>query len=176
MMQRLSTFIIQTLDLLSGSAFAAALLINAANVAGRYLFHSPIFWAEEATTLLIIWSVCLMSYRLTLRGENLSAEILKPLLPPSAQRWVACGLAAAGTALCGYFAYNAYLVVELVARFSQVTNVAEIPKQYVNGSIFAAFVLACLGGMTRSLSLLVSDKLLNASDPVEVQDALAGSK
>lgn len=117
-----------------------------------------------------------MSYRLTLHGENLSAEILKPLLSRSAQRWVAFGLAATGTALCGYFAYNAYLVVELVARFSQVTNVAEIPKQYVNGSILAAFVLACLGGMARSLSLLVSDKLLNASDPVEVQDALAGSK
>lgn len=174
-MQRLSSLIIQVLDLLSGSAFAAALLINAANVAGRYLLHSPIYWAEEVTTLLIIWSVCLMSYRLTLRGENLSADILKPLLPRSARRWVAFVLAAVGTALCGYFAYNAYLVVELVARFSQVTTVAEIPKEYVNGSILAAFVLACLSGVARSISLLLSDQLLNASDPVEVQDALAGS-
>ncbi|WP_254870372.1 TRAP transporter small permease [Celeribacter sp. HF31] len=175
-MQRLSDVFTQLLNLLSGVAFAAALLINAANVAGRYLFHSPIFWAEEVTTLLIIWSVCLMSYRLTLQGENLSAEILKPILPRAALRWVAFVLAAAGAILCGYFAYNAYLVVELVARFSQVTNVAEIPKQYVNGSIFAAFVLACLGGIVRSLSLLVSDQLLTASEPVEVQDALAGTK
>ncbi len=175
-MHRLTNLITQALDLLSGGAFAAALVINAANVAGRYLFHSPIFWAEEVTTLLIIWSVCLMSYRLTLRGENLSADILTTILSKSAQRWLAFVLAIAGTALCGYFSYNAYLVVELVARFSQVTTVAEIPKQYVNGSILAAFALAFCGGVVRSISLLFSDKILNAVEPVEVQDALVGSK
>ena len=173
-MHRILKLFETALDGLSGVAFGMALIINASNVVGRYVFHSPIYWAEEVTTLLVIWSVCLMSYRLTLRGENLSAEILSAFLPAAANRWLQFVLALAGMVICAYFALYAYKVVALVASISQVTTVAEIPKQYVNGTILVAFALAVLGSAIRCVALLDPKSPLLSHEPVEVQDALAG--
>ena len=47
------------LTLITGMIFLAAVLINIANVIGRYVFSYPIFWAEEVLVFMVIWAVFL---------------------------------------------------------------------------------------------------------------------
>src|SRR5690606_67233 len=108
--------------------FAAALILNFANVVGRYVFHAPIFWAEEVTIILIIWAVCLMSFRLTLRGEHLVTDILRPYLPVSMQKVLVTMTTLLGMVLSIFIVFYAFKVVDLVHRMGQVTVVAELPK------------------------------------------------
>lgn len=152
-MERITRPIIRTLDILSGALFAMAIGLNFANVVGRYAFHAPIFWAEEITTLLVVWAVCLLSFRLTYRGEHLVTEVTPLFLPPRVV-WVLRILA---TALCSaaavFLGFYAYRIVEMLSRLSQVTIAAEIPKALANGAILAAFMLAALGGVCRIAKL-----------------------
>lgn len=152
-MERTLRHVVTALDIVSGSLFALAIGLNFANVVGRYAFHAPIFWAEEITTLLVVWAVCLLSFRLTYRGEHLVTEVTPLFLPPRAV-WV---LRIIATALCTgaavFLGFYAYKIVEMLSRLSQVTIAAEIPKAFANGAILAAFMLAALGGVCRIVRL-----------------------
>ncbi|WP_167752767.1 TRAP transporter small permease [Pusillimonas caeni] len=151
--------------------FAAALVINFANVVGRYVFHAPIFWAEEITIILIIWAVCLMSFRLTLRGEHLVTDILRPYLPVSMQKILVTLTTLAGMALSIFIVYYAFKVVDLVHRMGQVTVVAELPKSVAYGSILVCFVLAVAGAALRIGNLLKGDRrALSPHDTLDVPE------
>lgn len=144
---------LRILDIIAGICFSLALIINVCNVVGRYGFQSPIFWAEEVTVILIIWSVCLMSFKLTLHNEHLLTDILRPYLP---ERWKTL-LTAVVTlwtlALSAFIAYYAFIVVEMVGKMSQVTTVAEIPKSLAYSSILACFILVVLASALSLTSL-----------------------
>lgn len=142
------------LDQGAAVCFALALLLNFANVVGRYVFHLPIFWAEEVTIILIIWSVCLMSFRLTLFGEHLVTDILRPYLAPRAQAVLLFATTALGAVLSGFIVFYAYKVVEFVERLGQVTIVAEMPKSWAYSSILVCFAFVVLASVLRLLALL----------------------
>lgn len=144
---RLIGFVLRVFDAAAALFFASALLINFANVVGRYAFHSPIYWAEEVTIILIIWSVCLMSFKLTLHNEHLVTDILRPYLPERWQIVLAAVTTAWAVALSVFIAYYAFVVVQMVARMSQVTTVAEIPKSLAYSSILVCFVLVIIAAM-----------------------------
>lgn len=139
---------------LSALCFALALAINFANVVGRYVFHMPIFWAEEVTIILIIWSVSLISFQLTVNNEHLVTEILKPYLSFRMQKALLVFTTLIGVAISVFIAYYSYLVVELVGRLGQVTTVAEIPKSVAYASITVMFVFAGVGGLIRLFDVI----------------------
>ncbi|TDN48182.1 TRAP transporter small permease [Azoarcus indigens] len=175
-MEKLSRGLITLLNAAAGLLFAAAIAINFVNVVGRYVFHAPLFWAEEVTTLLVIWSVCLMSYRLTANGEHLVTDILRPFLPASLQRALLLAVTAFGVAATGFVAYYAYVVVALVARLQQLTTVAELPKEVANGSILACFALALAGSLVRLLQMADTRRPLPGAEPAEVDDAILATE
>lgn len=139
---------------LSALCFALALAINFANVVGRYVFHMPIFWAEEVTIILIIWSVSLISFQLTVKNEHLVTEILKPYLSSAMQKAVLIFTTILGIGISLFIVYYSFLVVELVARLGQVTTVAEIPKSIAYSSISVMFVFAAVGGVIRLVDIV----------------------
>lgn len=169
-MEKMISLTTSLLDKAAAALFAAALAINFANIIGRYLLHAPLFWAEEVTTLLVIWSICLLSFRLTIKGEHLVTDILRPYLPASLQRALLIICSAFVLVVALYLAWQAYLVVDMVSRFEQVTTVAELPKSMANGAILLAFVLAAAGTTLRLLYLLNPANPLPSTDPVEVAE------
>lgn len=140
-------YVLRVLDVLAGVCFALALVINVSNVIGRYAFHAPLFWAEEVTVLLIIWSVCLMSFKLTLRNEHLVTDILRPFLPARLQTVLAVIVTSWALALSAFIVYYAFKVVQMVSSMSQVTTVAEIPKSLAYSSIIGCFVLVIIASI-----------------------------
>jgi hypothetical protein len=58
-----------------GCGFLFALALNFSNVVGRYVFHAPIFWAEEAMIYTFVWCVFLGAVFVALRGKIRSGRI-----------------------------------------------------------------------------------------------------
>src|SRR5574338_691966 len=88
----------------------AAVLINLCNVAGRYLFDKPIFWAEEGMVFLQIAIVVIGASAVSRDNAHLRMDAAEHLLPARLKRvvdliallatvaaalvvvWAACGL------------------------------------------------------------------------------------
>jgi TRAP-type C4-dicarboxylate transport system permease small subunit len=83
--------------LLLGTLMLTAVAINFANVVGRYVFASPIFWAEEAMVFLQIWTVLMGAALITHAGTHLRMDALYSVAPQK-MRWT---LDLLGTALMG---------------------------------------------------------------------------
>lgn len=74
-------------------AFAAlsilvVLVLTAINVAGRYLFTSPVRGAEEITGFLVVAMVMLGAAEAYRRGDHIRIDILTDRLGPSGARWI----------------------------------------------------------------------------------------
>lgn len=170
-LDRMADGFMTVLAQIASICFAAALILNFSNVVGRYVFHAPIFWAEEVTIVLIVWAVCLMSFRLTVRGEHLVTDILRPYLPLSLQKALVTLTTLVGLCLSAFVVYYAFKLVELVHRLGQVTVVAEIPKWLTYGSILVCFVLAVVGAALRIKRLLKGDRAaLSPHDTLDVPE------
>lgn len=135
--------------LLSALLFSAGIILNFLNVTGRYLFATPIYWAEEVMILLVIWSVFLVGFHLTLQGDHLKTDLLRVFLSPRWRRWMAVCLLAVEGAVALFLAYHASTIVAMVARFGQVTPVAEIPKWISFGSVLSGFLLIAMASLIR---------------------------
>ena len=66
---------------------ACTILVNA-NIFSRYLFSTPIYWAEEVATSLFIWTVFIGSAYAYRTKAHLGVDILDKHLPTGARRIV----------------------------------------------------------------------------------------
>ncbi len=83
--ERFAGSFVRTLALVSATFLTAAVALNLANVIGRYLFHSPIVWAEEAISYSIIASVFCAVPVLGWKKRHMRMDVLASLLPSKAR-------------------------------------------------------------------------------------------
>jgi TRAP-type C4-dicarboxylate transport system permease small subunit len=130
-----------------GLVLAAAVLINAANIVGRYLFSAPLAWAEEVLSFLIIWGVCLGASAVTYDRRHLAMDIMMGGYRPFVRRLVDGAILVTIVGFCSFTAFQAWKIVQIMARNGQVSVTAEIPMTvpylgFVVG--FSMIVLAAL--------------------------------
>jgi TRAP-type C4-dicarboxylate transport system permease small subunit len=75
-------------EILSGSLMVLMFLATVANVVARYLFNSPIQWAEEFSRYAFIWIVFLGAVVCTKYKRHISIDSVVKILPPPVQPWV----------------------------------------------------------------------------------------
>src|SRR5262245_2457598 len=63
----------------------AALLLT--SVVARYIFHDPIFWADELAAMLFLWLALLGSAIALRRGEHMRLTAFVTALPERARAW-----------------------------------------------------------------------------------------
>ena len=105
----------------------AAVALNAANIAGRYVFFHPIAEAEEIMLFLLVGTVFLGNAIVGFEGKQLRMDVIVHALPPGLRR--ACDVAAHGTmiAVCVTLIVLGWPAVEMLAEFDQRSEAAEIP-------------------------------------------------
>jgi TRAP-type C4-dicarboxylate transport system permease small subunit len=146
----------KVIRLFTAALFVTAIVVNFANIVGRYVFLSPIYWAEEITILLVIWAVFLIGFELTLRGEHLKMGLLSALLPERYDRPLQTVIALVGGIIAIYVVYHSVAIVSMVIRYSQVTAVAQIPKWLLFGSVSTGFTLIAVASFIRAVDMLLS--------------------
>jgi TRAP-type C4-dicarboxylate transport system permease small subunit len=141
-----------------GCAFLFALALNFSNVVGRYVFHAPIFWAEEAMIYTFVWCVFLGAALVALRGNHLRVELLEWVLPERTRRALAILSHLVTIVLMTFVAWRAWILVALVQRVQQTSIVAEIPMTVPYGAVFIGSGLLALASLVRVLELTAGVK------------------
>ena len=126
------------------------ILVNC-NIFTRYLFNSPIYWAEEVATSLFIWTVFIGSAYAYRTKAHLGVDVLVKMLPPKAKKVV--------NLLIGLIEIAVLLMLTYVSAqyvmnsWHRVTDVLMMPRWY--------FAIAVPIGFGWSLLYAIYDFVMN---------------
>lgn len=148
------TAIVKTIRALLGLLILAGVVLNFANVIGRYLFWRPIIWAEEILVFIMIWCVMLGATLVTWDNAHLRMDAVYQLGSPRVRRGLGLlsAVALLGTAV--FVLVQSTRVLALVASTGQRSVVAEVPMAIPYGAIPISFALIAAIVIRRGLALL----------------------
>jgi TRAP-type C4-dicarboxylate transport system permease small subunit len=120
-------YLVAAIQGLTAVMMLVAVALNAANIAGRYVFFRPIESAEEIMLFLLVGTVFLGNAIVGFEGKQLRMDVIIHALPPGWRR--ACNMAADLTmiAVCVILIVLGWPAVQMLAEFDQRSEAAEIP-------------------------------------------------
>jgi len=117
------------------------ILVNA-NIFTRYLFNTPIYWAEEVATSLFIWTVFIGSAYAYRIHAHLGVDVLVKLLPEKAKKGVGLVIDIIEIAvLAMLFWVSAQYVMN---SWTRVTDVLMMPRWYFSIAVPIGFGLSLI--------------------------------
>jgi TRAP-type C4-dicarboxylate transport system permease small subunit len=146
-----------------GAGFLFALGLNFANVVMRYIFHAPIYWAEEVMIFTFVWCVFLGAAVVTLTSDHLRVEFLEWALPPLMRRALAVVIHVTAGLVMSFVAWRASTLVELIMRLQQTSIIAEIPMFVPYGAVLVGSILMSVASLIRAIQLVGGDRDLAAT-------------
>jgi len=154
----------------SGLMLVGSVMVNFANIIGRYFFAVSIQWAEEVMLFLMIACVFLNCGLVGWAGRQIRMDAFVSLLPPRPRAIVelACELVLIAPSLL--LVVMAWPVVSMLAELDQRSQAANIPLLWPQaamplGFLLMAFLIAArlvVRGLPKSVAL--SDTLAGRSD------------
>ena len=132
-----------------GGIMLAGVILNLANVIGRYAFAKPIFWAEEVLVALTIWGVFLGAAVVTWRCDHLNMDLFSARLSGSARVALNGVIAVTLASVCAFIAWQSFTIVQLFAQTEAVSAGAQIPKVIPHSALLVGFSLSALAVLVR---------------------------
>jgi len=127
--------------LMAGSLLLAAIAINMANVIGRYVFATPVFWAEEVLTFMIVWSVYLAAGSISYLGTHVSMDLFAARMPPAYRAFLGL-LTVILTVTCSAFVVTQTVrILALYIRTGEASMAARVPLVYAHSAVLVGFTL-----------------------------------
>ncbi len=114
---------------------AGIVLVNVANVVGRYGFGAPIPGADEAMTFAMVWGVFLGAGLVTLRGAHLNMDLLLAMLPPGARRVAEALATLAMLGVLGFVAVQSLDYLETVGAIGLTSMALGLPMAVVHAAV-----------------------------------------
>lgn len=132
-----------------GVLILTGVIINFANVLGRHLFGTALFWAEEVLVFIIIWSVFVGIVAITFNGAHLRMDLISAKLPEGWRKAVN-GLVWLVFLACALFVVTqSYAVIATFAKNEVVSNAAGVPMVVPHTALFVGFVFVILAVVFR---------------------------
>src|SRR5262249_53728048 len=104
-----------------------AVALNAANIAGRYVFFRPIASAEEIMLFLLVGTVFLGNAIVGFEGKQLRMDVILHALPPGLRRAFDAAADLTMIAVCVILIVLGWPAVQMLAEFDQRSEAADIP-------------------------------------------------
>ena len=143
-------------EALGVTILAGIVLLLFVNAMGRYLFASPIGWAEEVATGLVVWLAMIGVFISVRRRDLIVVRVIVNKLRPSQQKRLHLVMTLVGVGALSYLAWNG---LEYVQTFGgDRTPYLAIPQ----GVFFAAIPV----GITAIVLALLAN-ILRPGDPLE---------
>ena len=139
----------------------AIVVVNFLQVFFRYVLFDPLGWTEEAMRYSVAWLTFLLAGAVLYRGEQLSIDLLGPILPASLRRVQSITVLLLIAAFC--LILVAYGLPQAIRNLQQLSPSAQIPMIVPYLSIVA-------GG----LLMLIKAVCLMIVDPERVHGDLGG--
>jgi TRAP-type C4-dicarboxylate transport system permease small subunit len=119
--------IIRAAELGSAACLIITCIVNCANIIGRYFFHAPIVWAEEAMQFLMIAGVFLGAPMVTLRRAHISMDMVTAIFPERIRLVLEVLTQLILLVVACVVIWLGIPVIEQLISFGQVTDAAGIP-------------------------------------------------
>lgn len=132
-----------------GCVMLAGVLLNLANVIGRYAFSQPIFWAEEVLVALTIWGVFLGAAVVSWRCDHLNMDLFSARVSGHARIVLNALIALTMASVCAFVAWQSFAIVRLFAETEAVSAGAQIPKVIPHSALLIGFSLSALAVVLR---------------------------
>ena len=146
-MERCARFI----GVLVGTLLIIAVAINFANVVGRYVFDKPLYWADEAMSLLQVAFVVIGASLVTRDRAHLRMDALEHWMPPHLKQRLDVLTSALSVIVALIVGWMALEIVGDMLRNDQRTMGADIPLAIPYSAFLAGFVLIALFALLRLL-------------------------
>lgn len=140
------------LRVVSAVMLAAIVVINIANVVGRYVLSSPFSWGEEVMLFLMIIAIFLSAPAVTWDGTNIRMDILARALPVRVRRAIEALADLVSLAVAALLVYASVPIIGQLIEFDQRSQAAEIPMALPQGVIPLGFALSVIALIARELS------------------------
>ena len=132
-----------------GSMILIGIAINFGNVIGRYVFLSPIIWAEEIMIYIMVWTVFIGAVLVSFEGQHLKMDFFSIMLPSPFKEIINFIAAASFLGVCLFVIPNNWTVFKLMVDNEQRSVVAEIPMAIPHFALLLGFVLMFIGVAAR---------------------------
>jgi TRAP-type C4-dicarboxylate transport system permease small subunit len=132
-----------------GLVMLIGVALNLANVIGRYVFGSPIFWAEEVLVGITIWGVFVGAAVVCWRGDHLAMDLFSARIGGRARIVLNAVIALSLIVVCGFVAWQSWTIVRLFHETEAVSAGAGIPKVIPHSALLIGFVLSALAVLVR---------------------------
>jgi TRAP-type C4-dicarboxylate transport system permease small subunit len=141
----LEFFIVSMPRFIIGSLVLFGIAVNFGNVVGRYLFLSPIIWAEEIMIYIMVWTVFTGAILVTWEGRHLRMDFFTIMLPSPYKEILNFLGVITFIVVCFLVLPQNYTVVEMMFRLEQNSVVSEIPMVIPHFALLLGFSLMLVG-------------------------------
>ncbi len=153
-----------------GSALAFTSVLLFANVVLRYVFLSPLNWAEETSLYLMVWIVFVGgSIAIRTRG-HMAIDLLPLALSPVNRRRLALAVSLATLAFFAVFFWYSLEHTLRVRSINQLTPVMQAPMWLTYLAMPVGSLLMALRTIQSILRALREQDFSDASIPIDLQD------
>jgi TRAP-type C4-dicarboxylate transport system permease small subunit len=124
-----------------GSLVLFGIAVNFGNVVGRYVFLSPIIWAEEIMIYIMVWTVFVGSILVTWEGRHLRMDFFTIMLPSPFKEILNFLGVITFIVVCFFVLPQNWKVVDMMFRLDQRSVVSEIPMVIPHFALLMGFSL-----------------------------------
>ena len=124
---RLVRALVAVIGALSGVLLVASVVLNFANVVGRYFFNASIPWAEEAMLFLMVGCVFLGNGVVAWSGRQIRMDVVVRMLPPKVREALDLFSELVFLITAVTIVIFAWPVIRDLAEFDQRSQAADFP-------------------------------------------------
>jgi TRAP-type transport system small permease protein len=134
----------RALEMVLAIAFIAMVLLNFANVVGRYGFSIALNWADEVQVFAMVALTFLGAAIVAWRRRHLRMDVLALMLPPRLRTLLSAAEALIMVIVCSFAAWQAWLYTASMFALGRASDNAGIPMWIVHGTIALGLILLSL--------------------------------
>lgn len=137
--------LVSVLRVVAGILLVASVLLNFANVIGRYFFGASIFWAEEIMLYLMVGCVFFGNGVVAWSGRQLRMDVIVGMMPEALQKFFALMSELTFIVVAFLVVWFAWPVIYDLWAFDQRSQSAELPMVIPQALVpIGLFIMAVL--------------------------------
>ena len=143
----LTLLVVRLPRIIIGVAIIVSILINFANIIGRYILLAPVIWAEEIMIYIMVWCVFVGAILVTWEGRHIKMDLLSTMFPSPWKEIVNSVMVIGFIGGAVFVVIQDWTVTSMMLRLDQRSVVAEIPMSIPHSALlfgFAAMAVAII--------------------------------
>ena len=134
----------RAIELVLAVAFILAVLLNFANVFGRYLFDFSLLGSDELQVFVMVAMTFLGAVVVTRRNAHLRMDVLVNLMPAAVRLALRIAEQLLLIVLAGFVVWQSYFYASQMFRLGRTSDMAGVPMWIPHGFVTVGFALILL--------------------------------